>query len=535
MPDRSSFSDPRKAIVAELANAEKLWDVLVIGGGASGLGAALEAASRGYKTLLVEQNDFAKGTSSKSTKLIHGGVRYLAQGNVKLVREASIERATLLKNAPHVVHKMQFIVPVYSLWERLKYTIGLKLYDAIAGRQRLGHASFLSRNEVLKQMPSLSPKNLRGGVIYHDGQFDDARLAVNLAQTIQAAGGTVINYARLNAITKDSSGSINGAQIEDVETGLRYSIKTRSIVNAAGVFVDSILQLDKPSAPNTITVSQGIHLVFDVENFSGNKGIMIPKTSDGRVLFALPWHGKLLVGTTDTPVHNITLDPQALESEIDFILTTANAYLKMQLSRSDIKSMFAGLRPLAVPVAANRKTKEISRSHKIIASGSGLFTMLGGKWTTYRKMGEDTINLVEKSLTWPVTKSVTQHIPIQGGTTSLWASSFLENYARENEIAFGDTSFENGWLNKSAGLHEWHIRWLVKHEMARTAEDVLSRRTRCLLLDARMASSIAPRVVRIVGDCLQRSDAAVKQDLEAFITLAAQYLPVSTSSTRSIS
>ncbi len=508
-----------------LSNLPTQVDIIVIGGGASGLGAALEACTRGYTTLLLEQQDFAKGTSGKSTKLVHGGVRYLAQGDIKLVREASLERASLLQNASHLVHTMQFIVPVYSFWEKIKYTLGLKIYDAIAGRRRLGHARFINRRQVLQAIPALEPDCLHGGVVYHDGQFDDARLALNLAQTLVENGGHCINYARVTRLIKTGS-TINGVEFVDTETGTSYNVNCRAVINATGVFVDRILQLDRPEARPTITVSQGVHLVFDRDRYQSRKAMMIPKTSDGRVLFAVPWHDKLLIGTTDTPVADISLDPLALETEIDFILATANAYLSLNLSRADIRSIFAGLRPLAAPAEGQKKTKEISRSHKIVASGSGLFTMLGGKWTTYRKMGEDTVDLIEKELRLTPTTSNTANLAIHGSKENRPTEDPLyfygSDYHRVMDAIENDT---DGWYSKRIPVHRQQVKWAVDYEMCRTTEDFLARRTRALLLDAVEALRIAPMVNEYLAQLLDRDADWKEKDLAEFRKLAIQYLP----------
>src|SRR5690606_34635563 len=338
---------------------------------------------------------------SRSTKLVHGGVRYLAQGDVRLVREASIERGLLYRNAPHLVKDQTFIVPVYTNWDRLKYTIGLKIYDWISGKLSLGRSVFISRKETIERVPGIQTKNLKGGVLYHDGQFDDSRLAINLAQSIWENGGAAINYFEVTGLLKDDQNKTAGVSAKDKETGNSYEFRAKAVVNATGVFVDQILQMDRPGINKSICVSQGVHLVLDKKFYPSSEALMIPETSDGRVLFAVPWHDKVVLGTTDTTVEEASLEPKALEDEISFILETAREYLNTKPTRSDVLSVFAGLRPLAAPQKDDQKTKEISRSHKIIISESNLFTILGGKWTTYRKMGEDMVNRIEKQLHWP--------------------------------------------------------------------------------------------------------------------------------------
>ncbi len=380
----------RVHILKPLSDPEKEWDIIIVGGGATGLGTALDSASRGYQTLLLEQADFAKGTSSRSTKLVHGGVRYLAQGNIGLVREALYERGLLLKNAPHLVKNVSFIIPNYHWWEGTFYTIGLGIYDLLAGKLSFGRTKHISKKKVVNKLPGINPKGLYGGVVYHDGQFDDSRLAINLAQTCLEHGATVLNYFKVTGLLKSDQQKISGVTAVDVETGEKYQLKAKVVINATGVFVDELLQMDKPGKRPLVRPSQGVHLVFDQSFMPSHDALMIPKTDDGRVLFAVPWHDKLVVGTTDTPIDSHSLEPIALEQEIDFILNTATKYFTKAPGRKDVLSIFAGLRPLAAPQDDSSKTKEISRSHKLIVSESGLITITGGKWTTYRRMGEDT-------------------------------------------------------------------------------------------------------------------------------------------------
>ncbi|WP_317238987.1 glycerol-3-phosphate dehydrogenase/oxidase [Hymenobacter sp. 5516J-16] len=403
----------REHLIRQLT-AQPLWDLLIIGGGATGLGIALDGASRGYKTLLLEQVDYAKGTSSRSTKLVHGGVRYLAQGDVGLVREALYERGLLLKNAPHLVKNQNFIIPNYSWWGGPFYTIGLKMYDLLAGELSLGASRHLSKNETLLRLGNLKAVGLRGGVLYHDGQFDDARLAVNLAQTAIEQGAVLLNYCGVQGLLKDAHGQIIGVQATDHETGTTYALRAKTVVNATGVFVDDIRQMDQPGGRKLVRPSQGVHIVVDNSFLPGNDALMIPKTEDGRVLFAVPWHGRVVLGTTDTPLHEHSLEPQALEEEIDFILRTTAQYLTRAPQRSDALSIFAGLRPLAAPQSGSEKTKEISRSHKILVSPAGLLTITGGKWTTYRRMAQDTVDKVIALGKLGPAPSQTAHLALHG-------------------------------------------------------------------------------------------------------------------------
>lgn len=494
----------------------KEWDVIVIGGGATGLGAGLEAVTRGYRTLVLEQSDFAKSTSSKATKLLHGGVRYLAQGNISLVREASIERGLLLRNAQHLSRNLSFIIPAYSWWESIFYAIGLQIYDWMAGSLSLGRSMRISREHTLKGLPGLNPDGLFAGVLYHDGQFDDARLAINLAQTIIEQGGFALNYIKVRSLGNNASGVI----AEDVETGRTYTLRAKSIINATGVFADDILEMDDPGIGRKIVASQGVHLVFDKSFLPGDHALMIPKTSDGRVLFAVPWHNSIVVGTTDTPVGNISLDPVAMEKEIDFILDTAAQYFIRPPERSDVKSVWAGLRPLVKP-GKNEKTKEISRKHKIMVSASGLLTILGGKWTTYRKMGEDLIDRLEQVKRWPATQSVTARLPVHGAGTRIPDTDPLYYYGTD---AAQIRAMDNSVLSESLGIVRAQVLWAVRMEMAHTVEDVLARRTRALFLDAEEALRIAPEVAALMAAELGKDKNWETQQVHDFRMLAVTYL-----------
>ena len=513
----------RQAVLAKI-KSKLLWDIVVIGGGASGLGIALESASRGYATLLVEQSDFAKSTSSKSTKLVHGGVRYLAQGNISLVREASIERGLLSKNAPHLVKNQTFIIPVYNLWSRLKYTIGLKLYDWISGRLSLGSSVFISRKKVLEKLPGIISKNLFGGVLYHDGQFDDARLAINLAQTIFDNGAYAINYMKVVDLIKENK-KIVGIKVIDEEDKNYYEIKSKVVINATGVFADDILQMDKTGNKKTIAASQGIHLVIDKKFFPGEDALMIPETTDGRVLFIVPWHSQLLIGTTDTPVKTISLEPIALETEIQFILKTAGTYLTQAPTRKDVLSVFAGLRPLAAPSDDKEATKEISRSHKIIVSESGLLSIIGGKWTTYRKMGEDMMDRVENELSWKHIKSITASLPIHGWTDQQKQGNALFFYGSDEENINKITENNNDeWLSEKLKIRKSQLIWAIKEEMIYTVEDFLSRRTRALLLDANESIKMAPFAVAVMAKETNKDESWIMEEIKKFNAVAKHYV-----------
>jgi glycerol-3-phosphate dehydrogenase len=501
-----------------------LWDIIVIGGGATGLGIALESVSRGYKTLLVEQSDFAKSTSGKSTKLVHGGVRYLAQGNIALVHEASIERHILCNNAPHLVKNQTFIIPVYSIWDALKYTVGLKLYDWMAGRLSLGSSVFISKSEVLRRLPQIRQENLSGGILYHDGQFDDARLAINLAQTIAENGGTVLNYVKVTGLIKNENGIVTGAMLRDIGTKKEYRVNSTAVVNATGVFVDEIMKMDDTQARNKIAVSRGIHLVVDRSFSSSDDAIMIPKTSDGRVLFLIPWHDKLVIGTTDTPANQPSLEPTASESEIEFILENTAAYLTKKPERKDILSVFAGLRPLAAPKEGKQKTKEISRSHKIEVSAAKLFTIIGGKWTTYRRMGEDMVNCLEKQLPLQHTRSRTAEMPIHGYLKGQNFSNPFYFYGSDEIYIREKLRDENEWISKKLNLHKAQVLWSIENEMACTVDDMLSRRTRCLLLDAKESLRIAPAVAELMAEAMGKNEKWIEEQLSDYSSLTKNYI-----------
>jgi glycerol-3-phosphate dehydrogenase len=508
----------------QLADLSISWDLLVIGGGSSGLGVALDAVSRGYKTLLIEQADFAKGTSSRSTKLVHGGVRYLAQGHLKLVREASVERAILLRNAPHLVRNLGFIIPVYKQWDLYFYGIGLKLYDWIAGFSTLGASKILSAKTTIQKLPGIKKKGLTGGISYHDGQFDDARLAINLVQTIIDNNGTAINYMKLTGFLKDGQGKIAGGLIRDVETGVEYKIKAKAVVNATGVFADEILALDDPVAKKTLSVSQGVHIVLDKKFLPSTDALMIPRTSDGRVIFAVPWHDKLVVGTTDTPVREASLEPKALDKEIDFIIETVSTYLQQKPTRRDVLSVFAGQRPLAAPKEGKEKTKEISRSHKIIISDSGLFTMLGGKWTTFRRMGEDMVDLIQKHLHWEHKLSRSAAIKLHGYKKDVDWNDPLYYYGSDlEEIRARINAGKGEWISAELHLHTEMIIWAVEKEMARKIEDVLARRMRGLFLDTDATLSVLPLALRAMAEALGKDDDWIAREMDLFRRLAENY------------
>jgi glycerol-3-phosphate dehydrogenase len=507
--------------------SQDLWDVIVIGGGATGLGVALDCSTRGYKTLLLEQVDYAKGTSSRSTKLVHGGVRYLAQGNIDLVREALYERGLMLKNASHLVRNQSFIIPNYKRWDNFLYGFGMKVYDLLSGKLSFGASKYIKAKETLARLSTLNKINLKGGVVYHDGQFDDARLAVNIAQSCIENGATLLNHFKVQSLKKSEQGIVNGLVALDTETGNNYDLKARVVVNAIGVFTDEVLKMDEAHAKNTIRPSQGIHLVVDASFLAGQDAIMIPKTTDGRVLFLVPWHNKVVVGTTDTLLDSHSLEPKPLEEEINFILQTANQYLNKKMTRADVRSVFAGLRPLAAPKDANEKTKEISRSHKIIVSDSQLITITGGKWTTYRKMAQDTVNKIIALKKLPPASCKTTGLKIHGANGPIDIANHLYIYGTDKkfiEQLYKEDSSLKELLHPRLPYTKAEVVFAVRNEMARTLEDVLARRVRVLFLDASAAIDIAEEVAQIIGRELKKDTDWEAAQVASFKVLAQQYL-----------
>ncbi len=502
------------------------WDMTVIGGGATGLGIALDAASRGFRTVLFEQSDFTKATSSRSTKLVHGGVRYLAQGDVRLVMEALHERGILRENAPHLVKDQAFLIPCYRCWDVFLYTAGLTLYDLLAGSLSFGRSLYKKRETTRQLLPSVKPEKLKGSVLYHDGSFDDSRLAVNLAETIFENGGFAMNYAQVTGILKNENGQVAGVKVVDLPNGKEYRVNARCVINATGIFVDDILKMDRPEIRPMIKPSQGIHLVVDGSFLNSREAIMIPKTSDGRVLFAVPWHGKTVIGTTDTVVEHIELEPRALEQEIDFILKTAAQYLVKAPARNDVLSVFAGLRPLAAPKDEGKNTKEISRSHKIMVSESKLITIVGGKWTTYRRMAEDTVDRAMKERLLEQRPCVTRNLKIHGYRKNPDFSDILYVYGADAGPIREMAAREPGMGEKLHPEYDYiaaQVKWAVEQEMALTVEDVLARRLRALFVDAAASAEMAPAVAKIMARLLNRDAAWEKDQVARYVRLAGEY------------
>lgn len=517
----------RGAMLARVADRRDPWDLVIVGGGATGVGVAVDAAARGYAVLLVEQHDFGKGTSSRSTKLVHGGVRYLQQGNVPLVMEALHERGLLIQNAPHLVRDLAFVVPNYLWWEAPFYGIGMRVYDMLAGKHGFGRSQTLSTDEVLARIPALEQEGLRGGVLYHDGQFDDSRLLIDLARTAVTRGACLINYAKVVALTKDAGGYVDGLVCTDIESGHEHSVRARCVVNATGAFCDAVRHLDDPATNPMIAPSQGVHIVLDRTFLGGDTAVMVPRTRDARVMFAIPWHGHTVVGTTDTPITEVSLEPRPLSEEIDFILETASGYLSAQPERSDILSVFAGIRPL-VKAGDTGNTSALSREHTIQISKSGLLTIAGGKWTTYRRMAEDCVNHAATLAGLDDRPCVTRDLRIHGYHTNAAQFGDLADYGEDALVIAGVLEARPDLgvvLDAELPTRAVQVYWAVRHEMARTVDDVLARRTRALSLNAAAAMRMAPAVARLMAGELGRDEAWQREQVAEFNAIAERYLP----------
>lgn len=507
----------------EQLEATPHWDIIVIGGGATGVGAAVDAAARGYKTLLLEQYDFGKGTSSKSTKLIHGGVRYLQQGNIRLVRDALRERGLLLKNAPHVCGPLSLITPSYRWWEKAYYGIGLKLYNFLSGPLSLGETELLSKAATLECVKGLNPKRLGGSVVYTDGQFDDTRLCINLVQTAAARGACMLNYAKVVSLIKEQ-GRVVGVCFEDAESGKKYSPRATVVINATGAFVDDIIRMDEPDAPQIVTPSQGIHIVIDATFFPGKHALLIPRTDDGRVLFAIPWHGKVVVGTTDHPIDAPVIEPRALSEEIDFIIAHFNRYVQTGLTRNDVRSVFAGLRPL-VKVPGHKKTAVLPRDHTIWVSKSKMVSVSGGKWTTYRKMAQETVLKAHYVGKLPYKPCQTENLRIHGALEPGKHRDRLDVYGSDAAgiRALQQEGYET-FIHPRLPYTTAEVLWMTRNEMAITVEDILARRTRSLFLDAAASVEAAPLVASIMSKALNKSAEWEKQQVDSFAKTATYYM-----------
>lgn len=516
----------RETMIARLeSHGDTPWDMVIVGGGATGLGVAIDSASRGYKTLLLERHDFAKGTSSRSTKLVHGGVRYLQQGNVSLVMEALKERGILRQNAPHLVHDLPFVVPNYDWWEAPFYGIGMRVYDMLAGKYGFGPSRNLSRDETVERLPTIETEGLRGGVVYHDGQFDDARLAINMATTAVEQGAVLLNYVNVRRL-EVTDDIVSGLVAVDEESGTEYTVQAKVVINATGPFSDAVRQMENPDAKPMIRPSQGVHIVLPKAFLPGNTAIMVPHTDDGRVLFAIPWHDHVVVGTTDTPIETVSDEPRALAEEIEFLMTHAARYLTKDPTPADVRSVFVGIRPL-VAGGDEDNTAALSRDHSLTISKGGLVTITGGKWTTYRHMAEDTVDQAAILAGLEERATVTRTLNIHGyhkHAEEFGALAIYGSDARKIEAIVREDVTWAAKIHPALPTIGAEVVWAAREEMARSVEDVLARRTRSLLLHARASIEAAPAVAKILALVLGHDPAWETAQVEAYETLAAGYI-----------
>lgn len=516
----------RDEMIARIEDHDGPWDMIFVGGGATGVAGALDAASRGYDVLLVDQSDFGKATSSRSTKLVHGGVRYLQQGNLPLVMGALQERGLMRQNAPHLVHDLGFVVPNYTWWEAPFYGIGMKVYDMLAGRYGFGRSRVLSIQETIERIPTIALNGLRGGVAYYDGQFDDARMLINMAQTAAEQGATLVNYARVVALTKNGEGFVDGVVVQDLEAGKEHTVHAKVVINCTGPFADELRRMNDPEAKSMIAGSTGVHVVLDRSFLPGDNAIMVPRTADGRVLFAIPWYDKVVLGTTDVPTSKFVMEPWPTQEEVDFILENAEGYLDRSPTRDDVLSVFSGIRPL-VKAADDANTSQLSRDHTISVTKTGLVTIAGGKWTTCRHMAEDLIDNAMIVADLEPQPCVTQQLRIHG------YHRYADKFGRFEHYGSDAPAIKDSLRRHPEYREKLHPRlqavagqvvWAVRVEMARTVDDVLARRTRSLLFDARAAIEAAPMVARLMASELHRGEDWIEAQVKEFGEIARRYL-----------
>lgn len=516
----------RHEMIARIEDHPEPWDMVFVGGGATGVAGALDAAARGYDVLLLEQSDFGKATSSRSTKLVHGGVRYLQQGNLPLVMEALQERGIMRQNAPHLVHDLGFVVPNYTWWEAPFYGIGMKVYDMLAGRYGFGRSRMLSIAETVERIPTIALEGLRGGVSYYDGQFDDARMLLNMAQTAAEQGATLVNYARVSGLTKNAEEFVDGVIVHELEGGRELALRAKVVINCTGPFADELRRMNDSDAAPMIAGSTGVHVVLDRSFLPGDHAIMVPRTADGRVLFAIPWYDKVVLGTTDVPIERFSLEPWPTRQEVRFILDNAEGYLERTPAEADILSVFSGIRPL-VKAAGDANTSEISRDHTITVAKSGLVTIAGGKWTTCRHMAEELVDNALIVADLEPQPCVTKQLRIHGYHRYADKFGALEAYgsdapAIEDSLRRHPEYRER--IHPRLPAVAGQVVWAVRHEMARTVDDVLARRTRSLLYDAKAAIEAAPAVAGLMGRELERPATWEADQVASFHAIAKRYL-----------
>ncbi|HXY52005.1 MAG TPA: FAD-dependent oxidoreductase [Terriglobales bacterium] len=530
----------RTAVLRELA--VRRFDVCVIGGGATGAGCALEAQLRGLQTALVDAGDFASASSSASTKLVHGGVRYLQQalaeldlGQLKVVRRALRERILLLENAPYLAHPLEILIPCRHRFETLYYGLGMKLYERMAGRASLGPSRKLSPAESRRRMPGLAAEKLAGSVVYFDGQLDDARYGLTLVNTFVAAGGEAANYAKVIAFEKDSNGKLTVAILEDRLAGARLAVQARAFVNATGPFSDRIRSLASPGVVARLVLSRGVHILLPLEADATSEALLVPRTEDGRVIFAIPWQGRLLVGTTDRET-TLEADLTVQQAEAGYLLSHLNPYLARPRGIQEIVSAFAGIRPLVRSNHA-RATRKLIRDHEVeVDPESGLISILGGKWTTYRAMGEDAVDAVGRYLGQAVLPSPTRHHRLEGGKAyrpDYW-KDLVREFGLEEPVArhlaqkFGSGAAEVVFLTKtdpelrrsmvsgSAAIRA-EIVHAIWREMAVTIEDVLARRLGLEYFSWELAVEAAPVVASYLARQLDWSEAQKNEAVSGYV------------------
>lgn len=518
----------RYQLIRQIENPEIEWDMIVIGGGATGLGVTLDGALRGYKVAMFEQHDFAKSTSSRSIKLLHSGVRFLKRGDLALVREASLERGRLRRNAPHLVRKVSFVIPNYSRTEVFFHTMAQWVYDLLSwGKLSLGNSTPISTRMTQKYLPTIKQDGLRGGVVYQDAQFDDARLAINIAQSCLEQGATPINYMRVIKILYDKKKKVSGVVVKDMESDKEYQIKSKCIINATGISVDEILKMDNPEQPKTVKPRQGVHIVLDEKFLQTKHAMMIPSASDDRVLFAVPWYGKIIVGTSGVVRDYYSTNPSVLDKDVDFILETFGKYVTHKPERKDILSIFIGQRPVAANIKEGEKPREISRNHRIRVSKNNLITITGGRWTTYRRMAEDTVDRAIRMGLLPKKVCKSRMFKLHGYKLNPNVKSHLHVYGSDMPYLkkmIDNESMMAAFLHADYKFTVAEVLWAIRKEMARTVEDVLARRVRLLIMDAKAAIETAPVVAQIMADEFGYKQAWIDQQVESFTAYAQKYL-----------